>query len=388
MAVLMLFATCRSARAQERVVHAPQHDVDGFVRAGPGRAIVLPADHGSHPETRTEWWYVTGPLRGPDGELFGFQATWFRRALVAQIDPDRSPLAVRDVMLFHGALTDVAAGTLRFGESTSRAYPPWAGASTDGLAVHLFEQRLIDATGEGHQAELAMDLDGVRLQLSLDLDSSSVLLHGREPGLSIKGDAPGQASWYYTLPAIAVSGHLTRPGREPLPVSGRAWLDHEFGSSSLAEDQVGWDWFATVLDDGTELMAYQLRLEDGSPAATSSLSLRRPGEQPTHIDHEGFEIVPTGSWTSPRSGAEYPAGWKLRIPDHQLNLRVTPHVPDQELVTDSTGVTYWEGLCRFEGDLAGLPVLGDGYVELVGYAGSIADRFGTQAPGEAHPTKR
>ncbi|MFT7463683.1 MAG: putative secreted hydrolase [Pseudohongiellaceae bacterium] len=356
----------------------PLVDNNGFVLASSGRPLQLPADHRSHAETGVEWWYLTGPLTGPDGEQFGFQATWFRRGMVADVPDGRSPLATRDVILFHGALTDVNAGTLTFAESASRAYPPWAKASTEKLEVHLFDQQLVDKAGQGLKASLSINLGETQLLLDLDLQSSATLLHGEEPGLSVKGHEPGQASWYYSLPTVSAQGQLLRSGQPPLPVTGRAWLDHEFGSGPLASDQVGWDWFATVLDDGTEFMVYQLRRDDGSPATTSALSLRQPGGQLLHIGQSGFRITPLSHWTSPASNATYPSSWLLEVFDPPLTLRVSPEVADQELITTSTGVTYWEGLCRFEGLHNERPVQGLGYVELVGYAGSVADRFHTQ----------
>ena len=360
----------------------------GFVRAGPGREIVLPVDHGSHPETQIEWWYLTGPLSGPNGELFGFQATWFRRALAAEVPEGRSPLAARDVILFHGALTDMASGTMVFFESASRAYPTWAGADPHKLDVHLFDQQLTDESGTGDGATLSIDLGDAQLQLDLDLSASATLRHGAEPGLSVKGEQPGQASWYYSLPTVAVRGQLSRRGQPAMEVQGRAWLDHEFGAGPLGEDQVGWDWFATVLDDGTELMAYQLRRADGSAATSSSLSVRREGGELLHVDHDGFAITPTETWTSPHSGAVYPSAWLLEVFDPPLTLKVSTNVADQELITESTGVTYWEGLCRFEGQHGEREVRGHGYVELVGYAGSVADRFGARAEPEQQHTKR
>ena len=40
--------------------------------------IEFPRDEGSHPQFRTEWWYLTGWLRTPDGDPLGFQITFFR----------------------------------------------------------------------------------------------------------------------------------------------------------------------------------------------------------------------------------------------------------------------------------------------------------------------
>ena len=347
-------------------------DVDGFVMAGPGRGLTLPADHGSHPETRTEWWYFTGHLTDEAGGRYGFQATWFRRALAATPPARSSPLGVRDVLMFHGALTDLTRGELAFSESSSRSFPPWARAETERLAVAVFEDEVVTAADV---STLRFTAGAARLELSLDLEASPVMRHGIEPGLSVKGHEPGQASWYYSLPSIPVSGRLIQPDGLTLTVSGQAWMDHEFGSSQLGAAQVGWDWFSVALDDGAALMAYQLRRADGSADSTSSASLALVDGSIDHVSSDGLVVRALDTWTSPDTGIVYPSGWELRLPDHELTLRVTPLLRDQELVTTATGVTYWEGLCRFEGERRGAPVRGEGYVELVGYGEPISSRF-------------
>jgi len=425
----LLAALLLLSHAAAQTPFVPVLDADGFVRATTGRPLVLPADHGSHPETRTEWWYLTGVLhaavadaeaatsiadtldaaradradRGAassaldadSGALFGFQATWFRRALVAEQPAGRSPLAVRDVMLYHGALTDVAAGSLSFHEQSCRAYPPWAHAATGALDVALLDSSLTvraanDAPGSraaelaDGEAHLRCRVGDGELDVVLDLAACAPLLHGEEPGLSRKGALPGQASWYYSLPRLPLRGTLRRPGKPDLAVTGRAWFDHEFGSSQLSAGQVGWDWFSTALDDGSELMLYRMRLADGSADAASAGSFREPrdgGSPPqeprtSFLGSGDFTLESTGTWTSPSSGATYPSGWTLRVPGEALVLTVTPMVRDQELRTPtSTGVTYWEGLCSFSGTRAGRDVKGFGYVELVGYERSFTERL-------------
>ncbi|MDG2148821.1 MAG: lipocalin family protein [Planctomycetota bacterium] len=356
-------------------------DAEGFLRAGPGRTLELPADHASHPETRTEWWYLTGPLTDSEGREYGFQATWFRRALTLRASERASSMGVRDVMLFHGALTDLSTGRLLHAEATTRAWQPWGGASTETLDVSVFENSLSSLPSEeGRTGSLFFDVEGTQVALQLDLAASPVLFHGEEPGLSIKGHEPGQSSWYYTLPAIPVRGTLQFPDGSSRAVNGRAWMDHEFGSSQLSGGQVGWDWFSVVLNDDTALMLYQLRLQDGSADSTSSGTWAAPKAESLHLGQEAFDVEILGSWTSPESGATYPSGWRLSVPGQQLELVVTPRLKEQELITKSTGVTYWEGLCRFEGTRKGEPVAGEGYVELVGYADSISDRFAPGSP--------
>jgi predicted secreted hydrolase len=369
---LLLIFTSASVAGQ---TFTPTLDPEGFLRATTGRPVVLPRDHAAHPETRTEWWYFTGPLTDGAGRRYGFQATWFRRGLTARPVERSSPLGVQDVVMFHGALTDLSTGRLLFSEDASRAFSPWAGASSEGLEVYVYDDAL---RGDQERARLVFDAGEAHLELDLVLDQSVVLRHGIEPGLSLKGSEPGQASWYYTLPDIPVRGMLRVGDGETLAVSGRAWMDHEFGSSQLGAEQVGWDWFSVVLDDSTVLMAYGLRGVDGLPTPSSSGTLLVPGEPARHLRRDDFTIEPTSSWTSPQTKITYPSGWELKVKGAELSLVVTPAFSDQELSTGSTGVVYWEGLCRFEGTRAGAPVSGEGYVELVGYGESIADRF---APG-------
>ncbi|GJM21879.1 MAG: carotenoid 1,2-hydratase [Planctomycetota bacterium] len=362
-------------------------EADGFLRALPGRELRLPADHANHPRTRTEWWYFTGQLFAEDGREFGFQSTWFRRALRERLPTQAPPLAVRDVLLYHGALADVDRARTQFTERVSRDHAPWARASEERLEVVTLDASLLDPVGDGARVLLDAPVGDARLRVAIDFGTVTPLAHGEEPGLSLKGSEAGQASWYYSLPRLPLSGSLQLADGSELAVSGEAWFDHEFGSSQLGDEQVGWDWFSVALDDGSELMLYQLRHTDGSADATSSATLRRPDGSQRHLRREDFELEVLERWTSPRSRARYPAEWALRIPSEALELRVRPRFADQELSTSgSTGVVYWEGLCEFVGERAGGAVMGAGYVELVGYADSIQGAFAAP-PRAVEPTQ-
>ena len=352
---------------------------DGFQRALPGRPLVLPADHASHPETRTEWWYFTGPIRTEDGREFGVQATWFRRALVAEVGQERSPLAARDIIIYHAGVVGVQGDERRrFAEQAMRLGGGWARASTATTDVALLEHQLVDPTGLGETWQLSFGAEDAWLELTADLTADEPLLHGREPGLSIKGHEAGQASWYYSLPRLPVRGTLRLGDGEPVAAEGELWFDHEFGSSQLGAQQVGWDWFSVALDDGSELMLYRMRLADGTGDTTSSGTLRRADGTRRHLRYEDFRMEAPSTWTSPETGIAYPTDWVLSVPDEDLELRVTPRRPDQEFGGDGvTGIVYWEGLCRFEGRSGETAVSGDGYVELVGYGEAITSRFAT-----------
>jgi predicted secreted hydrolase len=149
-------------------------------------------------------------------------------------------------------------------------------------------------------------------------------------------------------------------------------MDHEYSTSALAPDQVGWDWFALQLDDGSELMVYQIRRADGSVDPFSSGTYIDPRGQPTHLERADFEITVLNTWHSPHSGAVYPSGWTVRIPSLNLSLEIQPYLEDQEL--DLT-FKYWEGAVEFTGVHQGIRVSGSGYVELTGYSGSMAGQF-------------
>ena len=161
---------------------------------------------------------------------------------------------------------------------------------------------------------------------------------------------------------------VLRIGAKIFQVSGESWMDHEFGTSQLAENQVGWDWFSIQLDNGTDLMIYQLRNRDGSLDPYSSGTIIGPNSETMRLRLADFAATPGRLWKSPKTGTSYPIEWTIVLPDRSTQLRVTPMVDDQELVTTrSTGIAYWEGAMRISGTWEGKPVTGKGYLELTGY---------------------
>ena len=333
--------------------------------AAPGRAIVLPADHASHPDYRIEWWYYTGNLDAPDGGRFGYQLTFFR----VGVDPaptNASRWAVRDVFMTHLALTDVGGRRFRFVDRLNRAGPGWAGAATDAYRVWNEQWRAALEPGGVHRLAAATKDFGIDLRLD---ENRPAVLHG-DRGYSRKGTSPGNASYYYSLTRMPTRGTITIDGRI-VDVAGESWMDHEFGTTFLEADQVGWDWFSLQLDDGRELMIYRLRRPDGSADARSSGTLVEPDGSYKHISIDsGFVLAPGRTWTSSASGGRYPVEWHLRLPREAIDLDVVAAIDDQELRMGlSTGVTYWEGAIDVRGTVKGRPARGRGYLEMTGYAG-------------------
>ena len=208
-------------------------------------------------------------------------------------------------------------------------------------------------------------------QLRLGLRSlKAPVLHGQN-GLSQKGEGEGRASYYYSLTRMQTEGELTVNGKSE-KVRGLTWMDHEFGSNQLREDQVGWDWFSIQLDNQTELMLYLMRRKDGSVDPYSSGTLVGADGVAKHLSNQDYRIEVLERWKSPMSGATYPMKWKVTIPSESVELDVLPAFPEQELITNrSTRVTYWEGAVQIRGTARGRSVGGNGYVEMTGYAGKL-----------------
>jgi len=341
-----------------------------FARAGRGRAFSFPQDFGAHPDFQTEWWYYTGNLLGMDGRRFGYQLTFFRRALqpASQRVPRSSAWAVEQVYLAHFALTDVQGGQFHYFERFERGAAGLAGA----LAVPDFQVWLgdwaVNQVGDGAY-RLDAQADGIRIGLDL-IDRKGPVLQG-DQGYSQKGPEPGNASYYVSQTALESRGSVEINGQSMM-VTGSSWMDHEFSTSALAADQVGWDWFALQLDDGSELMVYGVRKADGSLDALASGTLIERDGHTRRLAQADFQITVDGSWKSPHSGAVYPAAWRISIPSEQIDLKVVPRLADQEL---RLSFTYWEGAVGVTGTRAGKAVSGSGYVELTGYAGSMQGQF-------------
>lgn len=334
------------------------------------RTWSFPRDHGAHPEYRTEWWYFTGILAAADGRRFGYQLTFFRQGVVpVALDPE-NPWSVRDLYLAHFTLTDVQAGAFAVGERVSRAGPGLAGSSPGGLRAWALDW---SASDRGGIFELAAREGAVAVNLALRPRRAPVL-HG-SGGLSRKGPAPGQASWYSSITDLETTGTVATGGRE-VAVTGASWFDHEFGSGQLAEDVAGWDWFGLRLSDGRALMLYVLRRRDGGTTPASAGTIVEADGTARPLARDAFRIETLATWRSPHSGARYPSRWRLLVPGEGIAIALAPLVPDQELKTArSTGVTYWEGAVAGSGTRGDAPVAAEGYVELTGYAGPLGGLF-------------
>jgi predicted secreted hydrolase len=343
--------------------------ISGFIYqlALPGRKFSFPADHYSHPDFKTEWWYYTGHLTSADGKKYGYQVTFFRFGLRdRQHKSKEHPILFTDLYMAHFALSDIGARKFLFRERVNRGYDGKAGAATDRYRVWNEEWSV-----EGDAKTHIIRVNDRDASLNLRLTSQKPpVLHG-ENGLSQKGEGKGHASYYYSLTRVKTEGELVIHGKAE-KVAGLSWMDHEFGSNQLRKDQVGWDWFSMQLDNKTEIMLYLMRRKDGSVDPYSSGTFVDAKGRTTHLALNDYRVKVLDHWKSPKSGADYPMKWKVLIPSESLELDIMPAFADQELITArSTRVTYWEGTVGIRGTAEGKPVSGEGYVEMTGYAGKL-----------------
>lgn len=360
------------------VARAQSRTPDGFPLPEPGVRFNFPRDHGSHPDYKIEWWYVTGHLFASNSvtagkpRRFGFQATFFRRAapIVEGLTAGSTHFGTRQLFLAHMALLDVATGRFRYEERINR--DGWDAASdTNSLAVRNGNWSLRLADSATTQLELTGSLHAdARFRLTL-VPRKPLVIFGTN-GVSRKAAEPWAASHYLTFSRLSTRGNLS-VDRESFEVTGEAWMDHEISSSQLGEGQVGWDWACVQLHDGREIMTYRMRRRDGTTDQFSTLAWVDATGKTSHQNANDFKFEPLGHWKSPHTQAVYPAKVRLTTLDPGTGRRraftLAPLVADQELRGGVGGIPYWEGACRVR-DEAGAEI-GQAFLEMTGYAGNL-----------------
>jgi predicted secreted hydrolase len=337
-------------------------DSGGFARALAPRHFGFPEYHGPHPGFRAEWWYFTGNLSADGGRQFGYQLTFFRNALTADPQARESAWATSQVYMAHFAVTAPgdAAGGFFSHERFARGAGGLAGAELGPFRVWLEDW---SAEGGGNIPPLRLRAAAEEVALDLRLAAGKPPVLQGDRGLSRKGQEPGNASYYYSLTRLPSDGRIVLRG-EVYEVAGLSWMDREWSTSSLDKGVVGWDWFSLQLDDGRDLMAYQLRRADGSADPLSAGALVAADGGARTLAGADYRIEPLATWRSPKTGRAYPSRWHLALPAERLELEIEPLLADQEL---DHSFVYWEGAVRFRGHAAAAPVTGRGYVELTGY---------------------
>lgn len=319
---------------------------EGFAIPERGRALTFPADHGPHPTFRIEWWYLTAPLKGEDGRDYGIQWTLFRSALAPE---EREGWSSPQIWMAHAALTEP--DRHHVAERLARGGIGQAGATAAPFAAHIDDWQMTGSPGKGID-QLHLTARGKDFAYDLRLEASGpIVLHG-DAGYSVKSPK-GQASYYYSQPGYSVTGTIETE-RGTVRVSGQGWLDREWSSQPLAEDQSGWDWFSLSFDSGDKMMGFRLR--DGGAGFTSATWIGSDGSAKPLPDG-ALTLEPLETTTI--EDRAIPTRWRVMLPAHGLDVTVGAMNPQAWM---GTSFPYWEGPVTITGSHTGR-----GYLEMTGY---------------------
>jgi predicted secreted hydrolase len=355
------FFSANLAKKDDAFSHVLSKDDKGFARALKPKKFAFPSDHGPHNSFRSEWWYFTGNLKNPQGRKFGYELTFFRFALKAETVESKSAWRSNQLYMAHLTLTDVEKNRFYTDERVSRAGNDLAGALIKKYHVWLYDWSAMTEGDADFPLRLQAKSDGFAIDLLLTSQKSYVLQG--DQGLSQKSREPGNASYYYSYPRLETEGTIT-VASDTFSVTGTSWMDREWSTSALSDEQSGWDWFAIQLSDNTELMYYQLRRKDGQPDSNSSGSFILSDNTKIPLKKDDVTIKTLGAWKSHHSKITYPSHWHLAVPVQNLEVEIVPLINDQEL---NVSYRYWEGAVSVNGTKNGKSISGQGYVELAGY---------------------
>ena len=313
---------------------------DGFSIPQPDPTFDFPPDHGPHNDYRIEWWYLTANLTGPDGTPYGLQWTLFRSALAPEAgDGWTAP----QLWMGHAAVT--TPDDHYVSERLARGGIGQAGVTADPFGAWIDDWVL-----EGDWQTLRMTASGPDFAYDMALTAEGPLVFHGADGFSVKS-AAGQASYYYSQPFFAIEGTLQLPGGD-IPVTGNAWLDREWSSQPLADNQTGWDWFSLSFDSGDKLMGFRLQQTDGENF-TSATWITPAGDTTAYTDG-ALTALPLAT-----NDNGVPVKWRVSLPDRDVDVTVTA-INDNAWM--ATSVPYWEGPVTVTGSHGGV-----GYLEMTGY---------------------
>ncbi|MDR6670448.1 lipocalin-like domain-containing protein [Rhizobium sp. 1399] len=324
-------------------------NAEGFAVPRQGHVLSFPADHGTHPDFRIEWWYVTANLEGDDGKRYGAQWTLFRSALGPG---DSQGFEDPQIWIGHAAVTTDHQHYVA--ERLGRGGVGQAGVVAAPFEAWIDDWKMKEAgpPASDDLRDLQLAAHGTDFSYSLDLKATGPLVLQGDQGFSVKS-AKGQASYYYSQPFYEVSGAIELAGAK-LRVAGKAWLDREWSSQPLASNQTGWDWFSLHLNTGEKVMAFRLR--DDKEGFISANWISADGHS-TPLSKDDLQIQPVRR--AKVAGRDMPVAWRIQVPGKSFDVTTGP-LNDQSWMATST--PYWEGPIAFEGSVSGV-----GYLEMTGY---------------------
>jgi len=303
--------------------------------------VNLPADDAPH-NNATEWWYYSGHLQTASGQRYAYHVTTFlRRTLVVHT-------------IFHVSLVDLQTGKYYTDQARTAGIP--SSVNKDGFDFS-YQGWQVAGSGPNHK----LNISTKDFKLALDLSDPHPPAMHQVPGKAGPGlldfGAAGK-SYYYSRMRMASQGSLSLGGVSQ-PVTGQSWFDHQWGD--FESTALTWNWFALQLDDGTDIMLFQVFDAQGKPVSKSGTVNRDKFMK--LLDADDYQLTSRKNWTSPKSGVTYPVGWDISIPSEKLTLTAKPFTNDCEFNGLETIMKiYWEGPIQIAGSKSGV-----GYLELSGY---------------------
>tara|TARA_Y100001954_G_scaffold91982_1_gene100772 strand:- start:322 stop:1359 length:1038 start_codon:yes stop_codon:yes gene_type:complete len=341
---VLIFLVCLPCNLIAQSFSGLGSTAEGFTNPIPNTGFDFPLDHGPHDDYRVEWWYLTANLKGEDETPYGIQWTLFR---TARSPNEKNGWFSNQIWFAHAAITtpNEHFTTERF----ARGGIGQAGVNADPFEAWIDEWKL---GGESFD-ELSLNAAGPNFSYNMSLEAEGPLVFHGDKGYSVKS-SEGQASYYYSQPFFKIKGTLTLP-EEDINVEGDAWLDREWSSQPLSENQLGWDWFSLSFDNGSKLMGFQLRQTDGLKFSSSSW-IEVDGSTTSYRDNEfTAEAVNISSIYDKK----IPTEWRIKLKDRDLNVTVKALNPNSWM---DLSIPYWEGPVYVYGSHTGR-----GYLEMTGY---------------------
>jgi predicted secreted hydrolase len=350
------------AEEKINVISALSGDVtEGYSIADEPIEFVFPRDHGAHESFRNEWWYFTGNLYDEDGQRFGYQLTFFRIAISPFKVERESGWATNQIYMAHLAISDVENKRFYCFEKLDRGALGLAGFKDEGFSLNVEDWSIIGAADGNFPWQLYAGKDDITLAIEVE-SLKDIVLQG-EGGLSRKSLEEGNASYYYSITRLETEGYI-EVGGERYDVSGLSWLDREWSTSALSEEQAGWDWFSLQLDDGTDIVYFQLRYKDGSAYPYNEGLIVTADGNIIRLGTSDIPLKVIKTWQSPLGGI-YPVEWEAEIIPLGRTVILSAVFPEQEL---NLSTRYWEGAINIYDKENPAKAIGTGYMELIGYA--------------------
>jgi predicted secreted hydrolase len=335
-------------------------DTEGYSIADRVIDFSFPQDHGTQEGFRNEWWYFTGNLYDDEGNRFGYQLTFFRISL-SPLEADRtSAWGTNQIYMAHFTVSDIENREFYCFEKFNRDALGLAGFTKDPFKMNVGDWYMLGTGEGGFPWQLYASKNGITL--SLDVTPMKDIVFEGDNGLSYKSVDKTSASYYYSITRLATEGYIEIDGNR-YEVSGDSWLDREWSTSTLNEEQGGWDWFSMQLDDNTEIVYFQLRYKDGSVYPYNEGLIINDDSSTVKLGTGDVVLSVLDTWRS-SSGVTYPVKWQAEVIPLGKTLIVEAAFNAQEL---DLSTRYWEGAVNIYDSQDANEIIGTGYLELTGY---------------------